>query len=421
MLKTELLEIIANGENSGVEFKRDDIRPEQLAREVVALANLNGGRVLIGVEDSGEINGIQRNNLEEWVLNAFRDKIHPQLIPFYEEVKIDNDKKVAVVSISMGLSKPYVVRHNGREDTYIRMGSRSELASREQQLRLYESGGLLHVEVMPITGTSIDDLDLERISFYLKSIIEDPEVPELNDVNGWSERLLGLGLMARDALGNKTCSVAGLVCFGFNPRQIFRQSGVRVMSFKGTDLTYKAELDTVVKGPLVARYRLKASSEPEIVDDGIIENLSQILHPFITEESDSINENMVRKKKWHYPWEAIREAVVNALIHRDWTRSVDIEICNFSDRIEIKSPGSLQNSMTIEKMKAGQRSPRNPIIVEIIKDFKYADSRGMGVRTKLIPLMRTHNGCDPLFEAAEDFLKVTLPRRKDEEAFQTKV
>ncbi|MEG6039735.1 ATP-binding protein [Enterobacter kobei] len=66
MLKSELLEIIANGESSGVEFKRDDIRPEQLAKEVVAMTNFQGGSVLLGVEDDGTITGIQRQNLEEW-------------------------------------------------------------------------------------------------------------------------------------------------------------------------------------------------------------------------------------------------------------------------------------------------------------------------------------------------------------------
>lgn len=70
MLRTELLEIIANGENSGVEFKRDDIRPEQLAKEVVALANLRGGLILLGVEDDGSISGINRENLEEWVMTS---------------------------------------------------------------------------------------------------------------------------------------------------------------------------------------------------------------------------------------------------------------------------------------------------------------------------------------------------------------
>ena len=86
MLKAELLEIIANGENSGVEFKRDDIRPEQLAKEVVALANLQGGRILLGVEDDGQITGLQRPSpqAQEWVLNVFRDKVHPQIIPLMQ-------------------------------------------------------------------------------------------------------------------------------------------------------------------------------------------------------------------------------------------------------------------------------------------------------------------------------------------------
>ena len=80
MLKTELLEIIANGENSGVEFKRDDIRPEQLAKEIVALVNLQGGRILLGVEDDGTISGLKQKNTQEWVLNVFRDKVFPQII-----------------------------------------------------------------------------------------------------------------------------------------------------------------------------------------------------------------------------------------------------------------------------------------------------------------------------------------------------
>ena len=413
MLKAELLEIIANGENSGVEFKRDDIRPEQLAKEVVALANLNGGRILLGVEDSGDISGITRKDLSEWVLNTFRDKIHPLIIPFYEEVRIDDSRVVAVISVSAGLSKPYVVRHNGREDIYVRMLDRSELASREQQLRLFESSSLLHIEAMSVAGTSIKHLDLERLYFYLSSIIQDTDVPDLSDTSKWTERLLGLGLLTQDTMENITCTVAGLVCFGINPRSILRQSGIRVMSFSGTDLTYQADLDVVIKGPMVARYRSDKAGGRELVDTGILEKFSQVLYPFITQESDSINEHMVREKRWHYPWEAIREALVNALIHRDWTRSADIQVRNFSDRIEIESPGRLQNSMTVEKMIAGQRSPRNPLIVEIMKDFGYADSRGMGVRTKLIPLMRAHNNCEPIFDATDDYLKVTLPRKHD--------
>ena len=121
---------------------------------------------------------------------------------------------------------------------------------------------------------------------------------------------------------------------------------------------------------------------------------------------------MRRETEFLYPWEAIREVVINALVHRDWTRTTDVEVVCYSDRIEITSPGTLQNSMTIEKMLAGQRSPRNPIIVDILRDYGYVDARGMGIRNKVVPLMRTQNNADPQFELTEDFLRIILPRRK---------
>ena len=86
MLRSELLEILANGESSSVEFKRDDVRPEQVAREIVAMMNVRGGRLLLGVEDDGQVSGVQRPDLEEWVMNIFAEKIHPSVLPHYEEV-----------------------------------------------------------------------------------------------------------------------------------------------------------------------------------------------------------------------------------------------------------------------------------------------------------------------------------------------
>jgi ATP-dependent DNA helicase RecG len=68
--------------------------------------------------------------------------------------------------------------------------------------------------------------------------------------------------------------------------------------------------------------------------------------------------------------------------------------------------------MTVEKMIAGQRSPRNPLVVEVLRDYGYVDARGMGIRTKVIPLMREHNQTDPLFKATEDFVKTDLFRLK---------
>lgn len=409
MLRSELFEIIANGENSGVEFKRDDVRPEQLAKEVVAFANLLGGRILLGVEDDGTITGLQRPNPQEWVLNVFRDKVHPQIIPFYEEVLLENNIRVGVVTLTAGISKPYVVRHNNREEIYIRMGDRSELATREQQARLFQAGGLLHVEVLPVAGSSFRSLDLNRMEYYLRDIMHDPSIPATDEA--WIERLLGLGLMAEDGFGNRVCSIAGLLCFGISPRRFLGQAGIRFMVFEELDKEYRAVFDTVLDGPLVGRWETAEAGQRILADEGIIEKFSSAIMPFVTEESGTVDHNMRRDVSWLYPWEALREAVINALVHRDWTRSVDIEVVCYADRLEVISPGRLQNSMTISKMIAGQRSPRNTLVVEILRDYGYVDSRGMGVRTKIIPLMRQHNHVDPAFEATDDYVRVVLPRQ----------
>ena len=90
---------------------------------------------------------------------------------------------------------------------------------------------------------------------------------------------------------------------------------------------------------------------------------------------------------------------------------MEVEVVNYSDRLEVISPGALQNSMTIEKMLAGQRSPRNPIIVEIMRDYGYVDARGMGVRRKIVPLTKDYVGKDATFVLTDDFLNVSIPAR----------
>jgi ATP-dependent DNA helicase RecG len=411
MLKSELLEIIANRENSGIEFKRDDIRPEQLAKEVVALANFQGGKILLGVEDDGSISGLQRDNTEEWVMNVFRDKIHPMILPFYEELQMDAQMRVAVVSFPQGISKPYVIRHHGREEIYIRMGTTSQLASREQQARLHALGGMLHTELMPVPGTSLQSLDAARLENYLRDIIRDLELPDTPQE--WEKRLLGLGFLIEGQNNQIFCTIAGLLLFGINPRRFLKQCGLRVMVFEGVDKEYQALIDDILGGPLVGRWEIGDSGK-KLIDTGLIEKFIDCVGPFISQEASEIDEDLRREKTWFYPLDAVREIVVNALAHRDWTRFVDIEIGVYADRFEVISPGALQNTMTIEKMVAGQRSPRNILIMEVLRDYGYVDFRGMGIRTKVIPLMRRENKAEPYFEATEDYLKTVLPRKSSD-------
>ena len=144
------------------------------------------------------------------------------------------------------------------------------------------------------------------------------------------------------------------------------------------------------------------------MEGGLIGKLVDAMQPFVTEEADGVDISMHRERRWLYPVEALREAIVNALVHRDWTRHEEIDVTRYAHRLEVLSPGALQNSMTVEKMIAGQRSPRNPSIFGVLRDYGYVDARGMGVRKKIIPLLLEHNDTEPEFIATEDHLRLVL-------------
>ena len=409
MTKATLLELIASGENSEVEFKRDAVSPEALAKEIVALANFQGGRVLIGVDDNGAIGGIQRPDLEHWLMNTvFGRIVHPLILPHYEEVQVDGRHRVAVVTVNQGVTKPYVVRRKDREDIYVRVGSTSRLASREQQARLYSMGGMLHTELLPVSGSGLSDLSLDRLSHYIATIVGDTDLPATDQQ--WEKQLCGLGFMVDEGHGQPRCTIAGLALFGRSPRRLLRHSGIRWMSFAGTDKEYQAQDDRVMGGPLVALRRNSETSIGELEQNGLIEDLIEAMRPFVSQEGCELENSLIRKRRWEYPKVALREAIVNALAHRDWTRYEEAEVVRYGDRLEVLSPGALQNSMTVEKMLTGQRSARNPLIVDVLRDYGYVEARGMGVRKRIVPLIRHHNGTEPEFVSNEDHVKLVLHR-----------
>ncbi|CAJ5174756.1 divergent AAA domain protein [Burkholderia pseudomallei] len=343
---------------------------------------------------------------------VFGRYVHPLALPFYEEVAFDDGKRVAVISLTQGTAKPYVVRSNNREEIFIRVGSTSRLATREQQARLFESGGMLHAEVLPVSGSSLDDLDQARLGDYLVNVAGDQVAPQ--SVEDWEQRLTGLGFMVGRPDGPAVCTIAGLVLFGRSPRRCLRYAGVRWMSFAGDTKDYQAQDDTVLDGPLVALWDGTPGAGRHIVEDGLLERLIDRMRPFISAEGGEIHDGLRRESTYRYASDAVREAILNALVHRDWTRSMEVEVVNYSDRLEVTSPGALQNSMTIEKMLAGQRSPRNPIIVEIMRDYGYVDARGMGVRRKIVPLTRGYAGKDAEFVLTDDYLNLSIPARREQ-------
>jgi ATP-dependent DNA helicase RecG len=214
-------------------------------------------------------------------------------------------------------------------------------------------------------------------------------------------------------------SVAGLILFGLRPNRYLQQAGISAVAYSGLVKDYQAKARAVFQGPVVSLFAPAAPefahSYPSVpqsfsesgaaVEAGIIEQAIDFLRRNI-DVSAWIDEGGQRKETWDYPIDALRETIVNAIAHRDYSIAVmDIEISLYSDRLEIISPGRLPNTVTVEKMRAGYRASRNELIKEVLRDYRYIEATGLGVPRKIIEGMRRHNGTEPdLIEEESRFI-----------------
>jgi ATP-dependent DNA helicase RecG len=398
MTKTELLELIRNGENSGVEFKRDTVQHFDLAKELVAFSNSNGGHVILGVDDDSTVFGLTRSNIEQFVMNTCRDKIRPEIIPYFEIIKdIEPGKDVAVVSVAEGWTV-HCRWHDNHSTYYIRVGSHSREASKEELERLFQQRGGFRVEVRPVTGSSIDDLDMRRLQDYFRRVGKQ-DIPRTDDLQGWQQLLVNTEIMSEG--GEKiACTVAGLLLFGKHPNRYLPQAGIEAVAYPGVEKEYASVERMSIRGPLVGLFL-----ENQLTEPGIIEHAAYFVKRN-TGVSASLHHGTSRVEEAAYPEEVIREALVNAVVHRDYLLSAtDIELSIYSDRLEIISPGRLPNGITPVRMRAGCRAARNQLLKDVMRDYGYLEHMGMGIPRKIIKGMREHNRTEPdLVEDGERFI-----------------
>lgn len=402
MTKLELLEIIKNGESSGVEFKQDTIENRALAKELVAFANLMGGQIILGVEDDGTVAGTTRTNLEEWVMTTCRDKIRPELIPYFEVIRdVEPGKNIAVVKVEPGWNVHHVW-HNQHRTYYIRVGTQSREASTEELERLFQQRGSLRLEIRPVSGSGIEDLDLRRLRDYFGRVRQQ-EVPQDEDTSGWRVLLVNTEILSGDG-DSFPGTVAGLLLFGKNPNKFLPQAGIDAASYPGREKDYDATERATLRGPMVPLMR-KQDGQVELVEAGLVEQAGAFIRRN-TKVTVQLESGMRRMEKREYPEEAIREAIVNALVHRDYLLSAsDIELSIYEDRLEIISPGRLPNGITPERMRTGTRAARNQLLKDVMRDYGYLEHMGMGIPRKIIKSMREQNGTEPdLVEAEERFI-----------------
>ena len=185
------------------------------------------------------------------------------------------------------------------------------------------------------------------------------------------------------------------------------EAGISAFAFQGTEKDYDTRERQDIRGPLV--HLLDKAGE--IVENGIVEQAFEFVRRKTRAAARS--EGARRLSIPLYTDDVLREGIVNAVAHRDYLLTgTDIELAVYSDRLEIVSPGHLQNGMTPERMRAGARSHRNSLLMLVMSDYSYSES--MGVRKKIIPGMKEHNQAEPvLVEKHERFALRLLAAKKN--------
>lgn len=383
MNKQQLKELIENGENSSVEFTLDTTSAIELAKEIVAFANFQGGVILLGVDDNGEIQGIKKEKCESWVMDICQNNVYPQVIPFYEQIKISDNKIIAVVKIEQGEDKPYSVN---KRHYYLRMGSHSSPASKEQIRRLFQGSGLYHFDMSPVPMSKPDDLDLKKIKEYFS---EKRNMPLPEDKEELFNILYNATVLTKIE-DEYVCTVGGLLLFGKNPSEYLFQNGIDFVHFKGAEIN--------------SEFLDRKSFSKTIVEN--IEDLIDViktntLHP-------SYIKFLKRIEEQPYPEKILREAIVNAVAHRDYIINSKIRIFLFEDRLEIKSPGSPPNTVTVKNMLSGVVSiVRNPLLFKVLRDYMYIEGVGTGVRM-IFNEMQKKSGKTPKISIDNEQVELSL-------------
>lgn len=324
MTPAELHQILARGEDSRHQFKRDFSNIDALAAELVAFANTCGGYLLIGVDDSGMVSGLSSADvarLNQLLSNAASQNVRPAINPLSSNLQTEHGL-VMVVSVEQGLNKPYV-DNQGR--IWVKNGAdKRRVTAREELQRLFQQAGLVCADAVPVAGSSVADIDAKALGEYFQRRFR--QSPE--QIGLATTRILeNLGLASGD-----TPNLAGLLLFGLTPQRLCPAFDIKAVAFPGTVLHDRHYLDSEdIDGNLQEQYRRSLAF--------IKRNLHHV------QRQQGFN----TLGQLEVPEEVFEELLVNALIHRDYFVSASIRIMIFADRIELISPGHLPDVLDTEK------------------------------------------------------------------------
>lgn len=341
----ELLQLLKEGESTIVEFK--ETLTKDIVRTICALANTKGGKILIGVKNDGNPVGIQSDKYQQ-ELSDFLRALMPMPEVSIEAVPIAK-AKIIIVTVkesSMLISCNHLA--------YIRVGSNNYPLSMDEVIeKSAESVRIFFDQI--ITDVPASELDTVSLKDYLEKrerIRKVESDPDLTDV------AIRLKILKKKDKGLFLTN-GGVLCFTKDPQKQIGYAVVKLTKFEDEEMrTYSFQEE--ITGPL-----------QDIVDQ-IEKYFSKNLRKI-----GGFNVGFKRQEYLEYPLLALREAIINAIVHRNYFDAADIRIFIFPNRIEIHSPGSFPPGISVENP---EHKPRNPQIAQFFFDLGYTEKYGSGIK-----------------------------------------
>ncbi len=388
----ELERALAGGPGERVVFMPANPAPARLAEALVALANAHGGMVLLGVTPSGKVTGLDEGETAPATAQALVQEAGlvatpPLILPLAGCLSVAG-KTICVAQVPPGMPHAYNV--NGRYLT--RTGPTNRLLSASELTALLLSRAEAGFEARPVPDASLADLDMEAVQAYVDRL------PGLVG-EGWQRILISRGGLTAGSVAPNDPSApvptyAGLLLFGRQPQRFLRNAQITLIRYPGATM-----------GDEFVRQDASGSLPEQIrrAETFVTANMRRGMRI----------SGMARHEVTEYPLPVVREAIVNAVAHRDYAiRGDDVRVLMFSDRMEIYSPGRLPGHVTLDNLLT-ERFSRNEAIVQALSDLGFVERLGYGI-DRMIAAMHDAALPAPTFEETVAGFRVTLHGRGDD-------
>jgi len=353
-----LLDGIKKGENKRLELKEKLPSNETIVKTVIAFSNTSGGKLVIGVNDNREIIEIDEDKIfeyEEKISSIISDLYYLTILPEIYAQNIDG-KVVLVVEVFRGSMLPYYLKNKGKlKGTYVRVGSTNRLADEVMIAELQRQRFNKSFDEEENFEFELENLNLNIIYNEFEKIGKTCDYEKLKNLK-----------LIKSINGLDYSTNAFLIALG-----IFDNTSIKCARFKG--VTKEIFID-------------KKEFDDDLFSN--LENAVKFLQNHLNLNAEV--KGLQLQEELEIPLLALKEALINAIIHRDYLRNSDIKVAVYDDIVEIISPGGFPNGLTIDEVMSGRSEIRNKVLASLFRELKFVETWGSGI-TKIKNLCEEKN------------------------------